>query len=51
MNEFHWTPDYWAELPIKEKAVIIAGIDIRIKEEKKQQKDAERRARAKGRHH
>ncbi|WP_460730429.1 hypothetical protein, partial [Nocardia heshunensis] len=51
MNEYHWLPSQWAELSMYEKALVIAGIDIRVKEEKRQQKEAERRAKSKGRHH
>ncbi|WP_181879269.1 hypothetical protein [Levilactobacillus brevis] len=47
MNEYHWLPAQWAALTTHEKAVVIAGIDLRQKEEKRQQKDAERKARAK----
>jgi len=47
MNEYHWTPQQWARLSRKEKAVVIAGIDIRIKEEEKEKKRAERKARSK----
>ncbi|WP_283679954.1 hypothetical protein [Lentilactobacillus sp. Marseille-Q4993] len=32
---------------MKEKALVIAGIDIRIKQEKEEQKKAERKARSK----
>jgi len=49
MNEYHWLPAQWAELNRHEKALVIAGIDIRIKEEKKQQKEAERKAKSKRR--
>ncbi len=38
----------WADLPIKDKAVVIALIDKRVKEEKEEQKRAERRAKSKG---
>lgn len=51
MNEFGWLPTQWEELTIREKALVIAGIDNRVAEEKKQQKDAERKARAKGHRH
>ncbi|GAF41123.1 hypothetical protein FC83_GL000909 [Agrilactobacillus composti DSM 18527 = JCM 14202] len=47
MNEFHWPPSVWIALSVREKALVISGIDIRIAEEKKQQKEAERKARAK----
>lgn len=47
MNEFHWLPSQWLALSVKEKALVIAGIDIRIKREKEEQKKAERKARAK----
>ncbi|WP_313845676.1 hypothetical protein [Levilactobacillus namurensis] len=40
-------PAQWAGLTPHEKAVVIAGIDLRIKEEKKQKREAERKARAK----
>lgn len=47
MNEYHWLPAQWSDLSRQEKALVIAGIDIRITEEKKQQKEAERKAKSK----
>ncbi len=47
MNEYHWRPAEWLALSMKEKALVIAGIDIRIKQEKEEQKKAERKARSK----
>ncbi|WP_181399364.1 MULTISPECIES: hypothetical protein [Apilactobacillus] len=44
MNNYYWTPSQWAGLTEHEKAVVIAGIDIRTKQEKKQEKEAKRRA-------
>ncbi|MCL0330615.1 hypothetical protein [Apilactobacillus xinyiensis] len=44
MNNFNWKPSDWLSLSRKEKALVIAGIETRIEEEKKQQKEAERRA-------
>ncbi|WCG34751.1 hypothetical protein [Companilactobacillus farciminis] len=47
MNEYHWTPEVWINFNNREKALIIAGIDMRNAEEKKQQKEAERKAKSK----
>lgn len=46
MHNYHWTPDYWAGLDNREKAIIIAGIDIRMKEEEKERKRAERKSKS-----
>ena len=35
LNKFHWEPSRFANLPIKEKALVIAMIDERISQEKK----------------
>jgi predicted Fe-S protein YdhL (DUF1289 family) len=51
MHEFGWLPSDWLKLSMREKALVIAGIDNRLAAEKKQQKDAERKARAKGHRH
>jgi len=47
LNEYHWTPGQWAELTQKEKALVVASIQIRQKEEKKQEREAKRKARSK----
>lgn len=44
MHEFHWTPEYWSSLNKREKAIIIAGIEIRVKEEERERKRAESKA-------
>jgi hypothetical protein len=44
MHNFHWTPEYWSHLTARQKAVIIAGIDIRVKEEERERKKAESQA-------
>ena len=49
MNNFGWKPDDWLALTRREKGMVIAGIDIRVKEEERAQKQAEREAKAK--HH
>lgn len=36
LNKFHWEPSRFVNLPFKEKAMVIAMIDERIAEEKKQ---------------
>lgn len=46
MNQYHWLPSQWAGLDRHEKALIIAGIDIRVTEENKQRKEQEKKARA-----
>ncbi|MBT1137711.1 MULTISPECIES: hypothetical protein [Lactiplantibacillus] len=45
MNNYHWTPAQWLSFSVREKALIVAGIDIRLAEEKRQEKDAKRKAR------
>lgn len=35
LHKFHWTPSQFANLPHKEKALVIAMIDEKIKEDKK----------------
>jgi len=45
MNEYHWLPSQWVNLSVREKALVIAGIDIRVKEEQRQEKQAKRQAR------
>lgn len=47
MNEYHWTPEIWNKFSNREKALVMAGIDLRLSEEKKQEKKAERKARSK----
>lgn len=47
LNEYHWTPHEYARLSLKEKALVIAAIEIRQKEEKKQEREAKRNARSK----
>ncbi|CCI87117.1 Protein of unknown function [Lactobacillus gigeriorum DSM 23908 = CRBIP 24.85] len=47
MQEYHWTPKQWADLSIREKSIVIASIQIRTRDEKRQQKEAERKARRK----
>ncbi|WP_353486142.1 hypothetical protein [Apilactobacillus xinyiensis] len=44
LNEYHWKPHEWANLSRHEKNLIIAAIDLRVAEEKKQKKKAERDA-------
>lgn len=43
MNEFHWLPSQWTALSVREKALVIAGIDIKLEAEKR---EAQRQARA-----
>lgn len=50
LNEYHWLPQQWTGLSIEEKALIIAGIDIRVKREEQERKKAEREAKRKSRH-
>lgn len=47
MHHYHWLPKQWTALSNRERAVIIAGIDLRIKAEKQQARKEKRRARAK----
>jgi hypothetical protein len=53
MNNYNWTPKQWAEFNIYEKAIVIAGIDLRLEKEEKERKKAERESdkakRARGR--
>ncbi|MEB3365042.1 hypothetical protein SDC49_20305 [Lactobacillus sp. R2/2] len=44
INEYHWTPKQYASLSLKEKALVQATVDIRVKAEEKAQKEAEREA-------
>lgn len=37
----------WINLSNRDKALVIAGIDMRVKEEERQQKEAERKAKSK----
>lgn len=37
LHKFHWPPGQFANLPLKEKALVIEMIDERLKEEKKSQ--------------
>ncbi|BAN07776.1 hypothetical protein LVISKB_2141 [Levilactobacillus brevis KB290] len=46
MFEFGWLPDQWTNLDTDEKALVIAGIDNRIEQEQKAQKQAERKTRS-----
>jgi hypothetical protein len=38
MFSMHWLPQQWLKMSIKEKALVIAGIDIRIKREEEERK-------------
>ncbi|MDU2591714.1 MAG: hypothetical protein E7C86_03755 [Paeniclostridium sordellii] len=37
LHKFHWAPSKFANLPLREKALVIEMIDERLKEEKKSQ--------------
>ncbi|MEE6715781.1 hypothetical protein [Schleiferilactobacillus harbinensis] len=50
MRQFGWTPKQWSALSVREKAVVIAGIDLGQEEEKKQQREAEAKARSHRKH-
>ena len=39
LHKFNWEPSKFINLPIKEKIFVIACIDLRIKEEKKESKN------------
>jgi len=47
MNEYHWLPHQWTSFSNREKALVIAGIDLRVREEKRQEDNAKRKARSK----
>jgi hypothetical protein len=47
MNNFGWPPDKWLGLSRREKAMVIAGIDLRVEEEAKQEKKAKAEAKRK----
>ncbi|MCW0953186.1 hypothetical protein OIT44_03745 [Weissella ceti] len=49
MHQFHWTPDYWSGLGKREKAMIIAGIDLRTEAEEKERKRAEKKSKGRRR--
>lgn len=36
LNKFHWTPSQFVNLPFREKALVIAMIQERIAQDKKQ---------------
>jgi len=42
----HWTPKQWTELSRREKAVVIASIELRTEQEEKARKEAERKAKS-----
>lgn len=50
LHELHLTPSAFYALPRRERAFIIAAIDVRVEAEKKKQKEIERKQR-RGRHH
>lgn len=50
LNEYHWTPQQWASMNRAEQAIVVASIEVRQADEKKQQKEAERKARSKRYH-
>lgn len=50
MNNYHWKPSEWAAFDRREKAIIIAGIDLRVEEENKQEKKAKAEASRAKRH-
>lgn len=43
LHKFHWKPSEFVSLPQREKAFIIASINERIKNEKKQAKSIKRK--------
>ena len=47
LQEYHWTPKQWADLSIREKSIVIASIQIRVRDEMRQEIEAERKARRK----
>lgn len=47
MHKFHWLPSVYANLSMEEKAFVIAAIDIKLENDKKQQKEIERKSRKK----
>ena len=50
LHELHLTPSAFYALPRRERAFIIAAIDVRVEAEKKKQKEIERKQR-RGRYH
>ncbi|HFD2064472.1 TPA: hypothetical protein ACF2DS_000166 [Clostridium perfringens] len=43
LHKFHWLPSQFAELSLNEKAMVMAMIDERLKEEKKEQAKIKKR--------
>ena len=48
LNKFHWEPSRFANLPFKEKALVIAMIDERIAQEKKEAAKVKRKGGRRG---
>lgn len=44
LHKFHWLPSFFLELDPYERAFIIAAIDVRIENEKKEAEQAKRKA-------
>lgn len=44
MFRLKWTPRQWLELSAREQAVVLAGIEMKMDEEKKQNDEMERKA-------
>lgn len=45
LHKFHWEPSKFANMPMREKALVIAMIKERVDEEKKQMAKSKRKAR------
>ena len=43
MQKFGWEPSKFLNLPVKERAVVIASIDIRIAAEKKKEAELDKK--------
>lgn len=48
LNEYHWTPKQYTELSLKEKALIIASIEVRQDKEDQERREMEREAKKGG---
>lgn len=44
LHKFHWPPSYYLSLPEKEKAFLIAAIQMKVKSDEEQRREAERNA-------
>ena len=46
LNKYHWTPQQWANLNEREKALVVASIELRLEQEEEERKESEREAKS-----